>query len=830
MHFLRSILTLSCWLVTSLLAAQSVQRIPSGEVKQLLKKLNVLGSVLYVAAHPDDENTRLIAYYANEKLFNTAYLSATRGDGGQNLIGPEIRENLGLIRTQELLEARRIDGGAQFFSRANDFGYSKNPIETLSIWDKEKVLEDFVRVIRTVKPDVIITRFNTLSGTTHGHHTTSALLALEAFDLASDSSVYPDQLKTLEVWQPKKLFWNTSSWFYARNKVKFNPEGLYSINVGTYNPNLGISYTEMAAQSRSMHKSQGFGSTGSRGDELEYLELWRGDSSGTDVFGSIDTSWKRVEKSQKIAQFLLEAQEVYKVENPKPTLGYLLKARQELLKMSDQYWKEIKLKEINQTIMAITGTYLEVIADDYSYARGATVKLSVEAINRIDFPIKLIELTIEPWGYNVELDQVMLYNQKIVNDYSLNIPDSIAMTTPYWLNEKSTLGMYHVANKDQIGGAINEPILKARFTLAIGDQYLELIQPIHHKFTDPVDGEVYRPIAIVPDVAINLSVDNVVFSNNNDKRVDLRLIAGKNNVSGRLKIIVPKGWMTDINDSALSISLKNEERLISIKIRPESKAKSGLLKMYFVSDDGNISDQQVQIIAYDHIPVQTVLKPAEIDLFKLNMIRVSKSIGYIEGAGDVIPDLLRQIGYEVSLLDKDDVTVDNLMQFDAVILGIRAFNTVDWLAYKNQELFDYSFKGGTVIVQYNTNRNLVTQEIAPYPLLLSRDRVSVETAPVMILEPKHRSMNFPNKITMRDFDGWVQERGLYFCSEWDEKFTPILSSNDPDESPKKGGLLVASHGEGYYIYSGYSWFRELPAGVEGAYRMFTNLISMGKDH
>jgi len=829
MHFLRSIITLSCWLLISSLAAQSVQRIPSGEVKQLLKKLNVLGSVLYVAAHPDDENTRLIAYYANEKLFNTAYLSATRGDGGQNLIGPEIRENLGLIRTQELLEARRIDGGAQFFSRANDFGYSKTPMETLSIWDKEKVLEDFVRVIRTVKPDVIITRFNTLSGTTHGHHTTSAVLALEAFDLAGDSSVYPDQLKTIEVWQPKKLFWNTSSWFYARNKVQFNPEGLYSINVGTYNPNLGISYTEMAAQSRSMHKSQGFGSTGSRGDELEYLELWRGDSSHTDVFGGIDTSWKRVEKSQKIAQFLLEAQEVYKVENPKPTLDYLLKARQELLKMSDQYWKEIKLNEINQTIMAITGTYLEVISDDYSYARGETVKLSVEAINRIDFPIKLIELTIEPWGYNVELDQVMLYNKKIVNDYSLKIPDSIAMTTPYWLNEKSTLGMYHVANKDQIGGAINEPILKARFTLAIGDQYLELVQPIHHKFTDPVDGEVYRPIAIAPDVAINLSVDNVVFSNDNDKRIDLRLVAGKDNVSGKLHIVVPKDWQTDINDSALFISLKNEERLISINIKPKYKANSGDLKAYFVTDDGNISDQQVQIIAYNHIPVQTVLKPAKIDLIKLDMAKVSKSIGYIEGAGDVLPDLLRQIGYQVSLLKKDDVTVDHLMQFDAIILGVRAFNTVDWLAYKNQELFDYCFKGGTVIVQYNTNRNLVTQEIAPYPLLLSRDRVSVETAPVRILEPRHRSMNFPNKITMHDFDGWVQERGLYFCSEWDEKFTPILSSNDPGESPKEGGLLVASHGEGYYIYSGYSWFRELPAGVEGAYRIFTNLISMGQE-
>ena len=823
------IITLSCWLLTYLLTAQSVDRIPSGEVKQLLKKLNILGSVLYVAAHPDDENTRLIAYFANEKLFNTSYLSATRGDGGQNLIGPEIRENLGLIRTQELLAARRTDGGSQFFSRANDFGFSKNPSETLSIWDREKVLEDFIRIIRTIKPDVIITRFNTVSGITHGHHTTSALLALEAFDLAGDSSVYPDQLRTLEVWQPKKLFWNTSSWFYSNNKIKFNPEGLYSINVGTYNPNLGVSYTEMAAQSRSMHKSQGFGSTGSRGDELEYLELLRGDSTGSDVFGGINTTWERVEQSQKISQFLSDAQEVYEVEYPKPTLHYLLKAREELLKMSDQYWKEIKLDEIDQTIMAITGTYLEVVADDYSYVRGARIKLSIEAINRLDFPIELVGLTIEPWGFNVELDQLMHFNQKIVNDYSLNIPDSIAFTSPYWLNEKSTLGMYYVADKDQIGKAINDPILQARFTLALGKQYLELKKPIYHKFTDPVDGEVYRPIAIVPDVAINVSVDNVVFSDDNSKSVNFRLISGKDNVSGEFHVEVPQGWKTDKNDIFLSMPFKNEEYLISINVKPEPNAISGDLNAYFISDNGSVSDQQVQIIAYDHIPIQTVLKPAKIDLIKIKLIKVSSSIGYIEGAGDVIPDLLRQIGYEVSILDKDDVTVENLMQFDAVILGVRAFNTIDWLAYKNQELFDYSFEGGTVIVQYNTNRNLITKKIAPYSLLLSRDRVSVETAPIRILEPKHKLMNFPNKITMSDFDGWVQERGLYFCSEWDEKFIPILSSNDPGESPKNGGLLVARHGEGYYIYSGYSWFRELPAGVEGAYRIFTNLISVGED-
>ncbi len=800
----------------------------TAEIRQMLKKLNVLGTVLYVAAHPDDENTRMIGYFANEEMYRTGYLSATRGDGGQNLIGPEIRENLGLIRTQELLAARKIDGGEQFFSRANDFGFSKNPDETLTIWNKEEVLADFVRVIRTFKPDVIITRFNTVAGTTHGHHTTSALLAKEAFDLAGDVTVFPDQLDQLEIWQPSKLFWNTSSWFYSNNNVKFDPKGLVSVDVGKYNRNFGISYTEMASKSRSMHKSQGFGSTGSRGEELEYLAIWRGDTTQNQVFGGIDTSWKRVKGSEIVAQNIANAEKAYDVDHPERSLSYLLKARNELLKMPSQFWKEVKLKELNETILAILGIYLEIVTDDFSYVRGETVKFSLEAISRLQYPIKLSNIVIEPWGEIFEINRMMQNNQKIITDYILKIPENKPFSSPYWLNDQGSLGMYYVWDKNQIGRPENDPSFNARFIIEVGGQFLEVSKPIYHKYNSQVDGEVYRPATIIPDVSIDFSSEHLIFADQRAKTIEVRVIAGKDDVTGMLHLDAPQGWMINPSSIPITISLKNEEHLYEIEILGAAYTEDGKMTASFELTDGRTFDQHVQIINYEHIPVQTIVKTARVDLIKLNLIKKGQLIGYIQGAGDIIPDNLRQIGYEVILLKKDDIMATNLAQFDAVIVGVRAFNTIPWLAYKNQELFDYSFNGGTVIVQYNTSGSLVTKELAPYPLLLSRDRVTDETAEVRIIDQNHRVMNFPNKITAKDFEGWTQERGLYFPSVWDEKFVPILSCQDPGESPKEGGLLIAQHGKGYYIYTGYSWFRELPAGVEGAYRIFANMISIGQ--
>lgn len=808
--------------------AQKPEAAHSGEVIQRLKKLSILGSVLYVAAHPDDENTRLIAYLANDQLYRTAYLSATRGDGGQNLIGPEIREELGIIRTQELLAARRIDGGTQFFTRANDFGYSKHPDETLNIWEKDKVLADFVRVIRTFRPDVIITRFNLRPGTTHGHHTTSAMLAKEAFKLAGDPNAFPEQLEYLDTWQPKKLFWNTSWWFYRSTGEKMDTTGLVQVNVGEYNPYLGKSYTEIAAESRSMHKSQGFGATGSRGDEIEYLEQWEGEEENS-LFGSLPVSWERVEGSELVKFHLESAIELYDPEDPYETLSSLYQAREELLKVKDQFWKEVKLNEIDEVVRLITGTYLEVVAEDYAYVPGDSIKMEVEAISRMSSKLELVSLSFLPWNSTQPANFTLKSNEPYTADFNFVVPENLEYTHPYWLKEEPALGMYRVADEKLIGKPQNPEPLKVRFTLKWEDQYLEYIRPVTYKRNDPVKGEVYRPLEISPPAMINLDARVLVFNGNNEKVIEAKVISGKNKVKGELQLQAPDGWEVRPASIPVDIDLKYEEATFSFTIKAPDKPAVNILKPVFTDESGQKYSKGRVVIDYDHIPTQTLYPETEVRIVKVDLEKRGELIGYIEGAGDAIPESLEQIGYTVEKLEKDDVNADDLKNYDAIVLGIRAFNTVGWLKYKNKELFEYVKNGGTLISQYNTSHSLVTEEIAPYPLVLSRDRITVEESPVKIIAPDHRLMNYPNKITEKDFEDWVQERGLYFPGEWSEEFTPVFESNDPGEDPAKGGLLVAKYGEGYYIYSGYSWFRELPAGVPGAYRIFTNMLSIGAE-
>jgi hypothetical protein len=754
-------------------------------------------------------------------------LSATRGDGGQNLIGTEIREGLGIIRTQELLGARRIDGGKQFFSRANDFGYSKHPDETLNVWDKDQVLSDFVRVIRQFKPDMLITRFDTTAGVTHGHHTTSALLALEAFELAADPNAFPEQLSSLSTWQPTKIFRNASWWSFRRSGQKMDTSAFKSVDVGLYNPLIGTSYTEMAARSRSQHKSQGFGSTGSRGSEIEYLKQWNGIET-EEVFGGMDFTWSRVENSQIVADYVDLAIRSYDPLDPQPTLDALYQARAELLKLPDQFWKEVKLEEIDNVVLAITGTYLEVVAEDYLYTRGDTMMLKMEAITRSEEMLVLEEVRITSLGESQQLSRQLINNKGITEDILVTVPDDQAFSSPYWLNGNSSLGMYYVSEKDMIGLPENPVPFTARFLLKWKEQFIEIERPISFKRNDPVDGEVFRPIVILPKATVTIAEEAMIFSGEQTKRIVVRVKSSTANVNGILKIAAPKGWQVVPDSEQISLEVKNQEAVIYLQVTSSVGANNGDLKAYLDFEDGSSNDLGIQIISYDHIPTQTILSETKTKLINLDMKIVADRIGYIMGAGDVIPDNLRQVGYQVDELEKDDVTLANLAKYDAIVLGVRAFNTKSWLAFKNTVLFDYAKSGGTVIVQYNTNSRLVTNEIAPYELTISRERVTVEEAEVRILAPKHAVLNYPNKISSEDFEGWVQERGLYFSNSWADEFEPILSSNDPGEPARDGGLLIAKHGKGYYVYTGYSWFRELPAGVPGAYRIFSNLLSLSK--
>ena len=826
MRYFRFFLFIPFIFFISFLNAQDSRLYSASEIQQGLDKLNVLGSVLYVAAHPDDENTQIISYFSNEGNFRTAYLSATRGDGGQNLIGPEIQEELGLIRTQELLGARRIDGGEQFFSRASDFGYSKHPDETFEKWDKERILSDFVWVFRKFRPDVIITRFSTEPGITHGHHTASAILAQEAFKLSGNPNAFPDQLKYVDPWQPAKIFWNTSWWFFRGKDESLDTTGLSKIDVGGYNPLLGKSYTEISAKSRSMHKSQGFGASGSRGSEFEYLVRIDTVGTGKSIFNGINTSWSRVEGGEKVSLFIREAIANYDPGQPYEIIEELLLARKELLKLPDQFWKEIKLQEISDLIMAASGTYIEFNSNEESYVAGDSILISAELINRSPVRLSMTSLDFSLWDKSYLFNLVLRDNQVNRLNFQMRLPEDISISQPYWLVEDRSLGMFNVSDQKLIGEPEDGPQISCRVTLKIGEEFIDYVLPVTYKETDPVEGEVYKPVQITPPVMINSSKDVMVFADNEHKDVAIRVTAGKKNIEGDLYLELPDGWRTFPERHTYKLLDKGEERNYTFSIYPSDNAEQYEIQVK-ASLNGHMYDRGRNVIDYAHIPKQTTYPVSNIKVSRLDIRKSGSEIGYIDGAGDNIPQCLRLLGYRVTKLEKEDVNINKLSQFDAIILGIRAFNTVDWLSYKNEILFDYVQRGGTVVVQYTTTRQLITQDIAPFPLRLSRNRVTVEGSPVKVLKPKHPVLNSPNKIVPEDFEGWIQERGLYFADDWSDELDPIFQMNDPGENPLEGGLLVGKYGKGYYVYTGLSFFRELPAGVPGAYRLFTNLISLG---
>ncbi|WP_266202640.1 PIG-L family deacetylase [Pontibacter kalidii] len=826
----RSLLPVLLLLPLLPLLAQAPEKPSAAKVLQDLQKLNVLGNVLYVAAHPDDENTRLIAHLANEKLYNTAYLSITRGDGGQNLIGPEISENLGIIRTQELLQARRTDGGQQFFTRANDFGYSKNPEETFTIWDKEQVLSDMVWVIRKFRPDVMITRFPPDERAGHGQHSASAILAEEAFKAAADPKRFPEQLKHVEVWQPKRLLWNTGVWSF-KSQEEFEKYGkeLMKIDVGGYNPLLGESYGEVAARSRSMHKSQGFGAASARGTSIEYLQHTAGEKAQQELFEGINTTWSRVKGGEKVQQAIQKVIDQYDPSKPAAVVPALLAARKELQKLPDSHWKHTKSKELEQVLQHTMGLYLEVTADDYAAAPGQPVQLQVEAINRSEVPVTLQRITYNFAGSDTTLNIHLKNNEPLAYSTRKTLPQRMAYTQPYWLREKGTLGMFAVQEQQLVGKPENEPAAQATFTLQVAGEPLQVQVPVVYKRTDPVEGEVYRPFVVTPPVFVNLREQVLMFANGEPKQVQVLVKSGKESIKGDLKLDLPKGWRTKPASVPFNLEAKGAEQSINFMVYPPKKQEEAQLKAV-ATVDGKAYSLGLNEINYKHIPAQVTFPEATARVVKLDLQKQGDKVAYLMGAGDDIPASLQQIGYNVTLLKDSDIRLNYLKQFDAVILGVRAYNTVDRLRYYQPTLLEYVKQGGNLIVQYNTSHALVMPEVGPYPLQLSRYRVAVEDAAVRLLAPSHPVLNTPNKITQKDFEGWVQERGLYFPSEWSKEYTAILSSNDPGEPSRDGGLLVAKYGEGYYVYTGYSFFRELPAGVAGAYRLFANMISLGKNN
>jgi LmbE family N-acetylglucosaminyl deacetylase len=816
----------------SLLQAQAPKKLNSSEIFESVQKLNVLGSVLYVAAHPDDENTRLISYMANEVKARTAYLSITRGDGGQNLIGPELRELLGLIRTQELLAARRIDGGEQLFTRANDFGFSKHPDETLKIWDKDAVLIDVIWAIRTFKPDIIINRFNHRTpGTTHGHHTSSAMLSLEAFDLASNPKVNPEQLQFTSTWQPKRLFFNTSWWFYGNeeNFEKADKSKMITFDVGVYYPLKGLSNNEVAAIASSQHLCQGFGRLTTRGSQNEYIEFLKGEklNDNTNIFDGIDTSWNRVKGGAAVGDILTKIESNFNFANPEEHLPDLVKAYQLLQNVEDKHWKQIKSKELTEVIEACTGLYLEAAAGAATATSLDNITINIEAINRSNSNIKLNGLYLKGQTQDTNINKPLLNNDLFKYQLETSIDKNTGYTSAYWLLDEGNTGMYKVSNQKQIGQPLSEPAMHMVFNITIEGVDLEIIKPLVYRYSKPDKGEQYKPFEILPKATVKSNEKVMIFNNGSTKTITFSVQANTNNIKGKLRLKYPGNWRISPTEYDVDIALKNDERSYVFSIEaPQNEDEVYLIPQVEIEDE--IYSQEKIEIDYSHIPFQTVLLQSKTKLVKLDIEKKGHLIGYIEGAGDVVPESLKQIGYKVEIINTDNISAELLEKYDAIVTGIRAYNTIDALKYKQQILFDYVENGGNLIVQYNTSSGLVTQDLAPFKLKLSRDRVTDEAAEVKFLAPNHPVLNFPNKITSKDFKGWTQERGLYFPGEWSNDFTAILAMNDAGETSKQGSLLVAPYGKGYYIYTGLSFFREFPEGVSGAYRLFANMLSLGK--
>ena len=780
-------------------------------------------TVLFIAAHPDDENTRLITWLSKEKGFRTAYLSLTRGDGGQNLIGSELGVELGLIRTRELMAARSLDGGEQFFTSAYDFGYSKSTDETLRFWDEERVLEDMVYVIRKLRPDVIICRFPPDKRAGHGHHSASAYLAAEAFRKADDPAAFHWQLPTLGTWKPERIYWNT----YNFGSGNTTSESQFQIDAGGYDPLTGMSNGEVAALSRSQHKSQGFGVPAQRGIQKEYFLAVDGDSACEDIFKDVIDHWSRIPGGKSVAAALDKVIRDFDLRHPAESIDELLKIRSLIRLMPSDHFTRRKLAELDDILPDLAGFWAAAYAFSEKYVAGDSVHVSIQAISRLSDSLTLIIDTIGKGmpSCNMQLPLQRLQNRKAVISAGKDI------TQPYWLMESPSGGMFSLSDSSLRAEPWNPPALSIAGKLKMNGVEIPVSIPVTFKLTDPVKGEIIQPLVVTPLVTGTISQSVSVFHQPEQRTYKLKLSyhgSSPDTVSILLNEYDKSAWSVSFTETSLFFREKGEEQEIQFRVTPlrMDKANDSLSFSFRAAgskDAGELTGMRE--ISYDHIPKITWFPALKVNLQLVPMNISHKRVLYIKGAGDFIPEAMRQLGWKVDEKEASEIDTISTGQYDAVITGIRAYNTDKRLPYLYGKLMNYVQSGGVYIVQYNTNSNLHPSKImAPYPFSITRNRVTEEDAEVRFLSPNHQLLNAPNRIKAGDFEAWVQERGLYFAGKIDSSYVDVLSMNDVGEEPSGGSLICAESGKGRYIYTGLSFFRQLPAGVPGAWKLFVNLF------
>ncbi|MCC6292435.1 MAG: PIG-L family deacetylase [Bryobacterales bacterium] len=812
-----------------LIATAQERPLASGaaDVRARLDQLQVVGGVLMIAAHPDDENTAVLAYFGRGRHLRAGYLSLTRGEGGQNLIGPEQGALMGVIRTQELLAARRLDGAQQFFTRAIDFGFSKTAAETLDKWGRNGVLADTVWVIRRFQPDVVILRFSGTPRDGHGHHQSSAILGKEAFEAAADPARFPEQLQHVQPWRAKRCVWNSFSFTRDMEKEAARTARM-TIDTGQYDPLLGYSYGEIAGMSRSMHRSQGMGAAERKGSMPQYFVTVAGEPAEGDPLSGIDTTWNRLPGGAAVAAALEEASRAFDIRHTARILPALAKARP-LVAAMDHPWARAKLVELDELAAAAAAVAVEASAAQWAATPGSSAAIRVSVVGRGETPVAVESLILLGLSeqHHAANGAPAGDNKPWTHTLTAAIPDGAAPTQPYWLREPRQGNLYAVPSLQQRGEPDTEPVFRARFRLTVGGMTIELTRPVVHRYVDQVRGELWRPFLIVPPTAVSFSEKSLLFPSPASRTVEITVWANLDKTAGEIRPAVPTGWRIEPASRTYSIEHAGEQTTLAFRVTPPASASTGEIAI--------AGAQGMHTIAYDHIPPQTVFTPASLHVTAARVKTLANRIGYVMGAGDEVPQALRQWGSEVTLLSADGLARASLSSYDAIVTGVRAYNTRPDLRANQDRLMQYVSGGGTLVVQYNVatggpfgRASNELDRIGPYPLTVGRDRVTVEEAPLTPLDPESPLLSAPNRITPADYEGWVQERGLYFASKFDPRYTPLWSAHDPGEQPSQGGTLWTRYGKGVYVFTPMSWFRQLPAGVPGAHRIFSNLVSSGR--
>ena len=805
----------------------------SAAILQELRSFNTLGSVLHIAAHPDDENTQLITYFARGRGYRTAYLSLTRGDGGQNEIGPEFDEKLGVARTQELLAARRLDGGRQFFTRAIDFGYSKTPEETLRFWDRDQVLGDIVRVIRTFQPDVIVTRFPIPPGSGgHGHHTASGILGVEAFKLAGDANAYPEQIaQGLKAWQAKRVAWNG----FGQQRGGGLSGPTVKVDIGGKDPVSGEGFGTIASRSRGKHVTQGFGNFGGGGDgsgpnEQTFMELG-GEPAEKDLMDGIDTTWARYPNGTEIGQLTEKVIAEFNPNNPAGSVAALLGIRSKLAALASDPLVDDKRGQLDRILQSCLGLSMETIAGQPEVVPDETATFRQTVTVRGEMPVKWIETRMRYPRGSKPADVELSAGQSRTNKITITVPADAPLTQPYWLREKGSSGSYRVDDSRLIGTPENAPTFPVEYVFEIGGQTL-VVSDEPKCFVKDAKAERQRRVDVIPPVSLRFTADVSLFRPGSTQPVTVEVTAARSNTAGTLRLEIPADWKASPAAQEFRLAQVGEKQRFSFTVTAPANAASAQATASAVVNNHRYANQRIEI-NYAHLPFILLQPKSQARLVSLDFTVRGKNVGYLPGAGDDTAEALEQLGFAVTTLTGTDLATEKLKGLDAVVIGVRAFNERADLAANLTNLFTYVENGGTVVAQYNRPNGLKAPQLGPYPFSIQGPapqwRVTDERALVTFLAPDHAVLTTPNKIGPVDFEGWFQERGAYFPSSWDkEHYETVLAMADAGEPPLQSSLLVAKYGKGYYVYTGLAFFRQLPQGVPGAYRLFANLVSLGK--